>query len=426
MSKQSSSRGKLLVAALILAAAGVGAWFFFSGDDARQLADAARRQIEGVPAPAPGQGGENLAVQSMTPPTTETPAGADTPPASGASGMVVEPPKDFVPPEPPPVTGPQSSASSAEARLDKAMSQSSAGSLALSSEQKKGLPASGGALSDAAAPESVGRNEDSVVGMGFVRGMARWLVASYQPSAGGRGSTAASLAGANIRFGSSLEGLRHVGDDPVRGRESVLAYAYTPGMLDALYRMYADRFIIAMTQAAAEKSGDRPPLSPAQTADMFSVYAGQFRLVSASLRGAAALPDLHERILSLHKAGDGVVKANGTFADALFAFEEARDAGKKAEAEKLRLRMQDASHGTEKAIQTRARERRDLADAIKRNAGGRTLNEDALVYLAEWIDRRGDHAGSAEATVMAASVFDKLADQCEAQATLSAGATGQP
>ena len=55
-----------------------------------------------------------------------------------------------------------------------------------------------------------------------------------------------------------------------------------------------------------------------------------------------------------------------------------------------------------------------MVDAVRRGAGGRTPGEDSLIYLAEWVNRRGD--GAADATLMAANVLVRLADRFETEA----------
>lgn len=444
--RKKSSGGKALAALVILVLAGVGAWMFFSGEKTGDLVDSARRQIESVvggESPADGthgQPGETLPIQNVGPDGTAVGAGA-----AGAGGVpddngnVVQPPAGVAVPDlqTEPVEGGEPGSSSSEAsgtvrdNVDKALADSSSSSLNLTQEQRNALPTAGNAVSGQGAPSDAGRSEDSVVTSEFIKNMARWLVHSYQaPSgqnllAGKTGRTSASLMGANMRFGGALSGLNFAGGDPISGREAVLNYVYTPGMIDALYRLYVDRFITAMQGAAQEGKDGGPGLSNAQAADMFSVYAGLFRQLSASLRGVADLPDLRMLVAGLHSAGQAVVHANGVFAEVLFAFEEARDQGETDEAEMLSRNLQASSVATEKAIQARAQARGAVADAIKIRAGGKTLGEDSLVYLAEWVNRRGEPAQTSPATTMASEIMLKLADQCDAQAILLASGAPQ-
>ena len=482
--KKPSSTGRIIILIVaILAVLGLLAWRLLPGDKARELtdtarqqvgglADAARRQVGGLvdkvtPAESPTPG-ENLRVSTVgegaTPGRVDgalTDAGAESGSASstpivssgadgattgengapdtlaaGREGNVVQPPAGGAASAP--LVGDGSGAVGggstggvdeglADAagqpdRVDRALAETSTASATLTPTQRAELPTVSSALTRLAAPEDAGRREDSVVTSDFFRNLARWLVDGYRPSAraGQSGRTTVSLIAANMRYGTGLYGLRHADGDSVRGREAVLRYVYTPGMLDALYRLYVDRFMADMARAALEgRSGGKQPLTDAQAADMFTVYAGSFRQVAAALRGVAAVPDLNARVLAVREAGQEVVRANGLFAEVLYAYEEARDAGRAADAEALRRKMIESSQMTEQAVRARSAARRSLADAVRRGAGGRTPGEDSLIYLAEWVRRRGD--GAADATLMAANVLVRLADRFAAEAAALSG-----
>lgn len=456
--KKSSTGRNVVLTVAVLVVLGIVAWRLLPDDKARELTDAARQQVDRVvdrvsPSGQP-QPGENLPMQGVgadgTPGARGDGAlqagGSDSPGSagaamrdgaaqlSGADGNVVQPPEggvaSTVPGQP---GGPGSTTESGAQqqgetgargeqpdRIDQALADTSSSSMALTPDQRAGLPTVSSALTRLAAPRDAGRQEDSVVTGEFFRNLARWLVAGYSPArrTDQTGRTSVTLMAANMRYGSGLNGLRYTGNDPVRGREAVLRYVYTPGMLDALYKLYVDRFLAAMADASLEaRPGGRPPLTDAQAADMFAVYAGQFRRVAAGLRGVAALPDLEGRVRVVRDAGQDVVRANSVFAEVLFAYEQARDAGRTADAELLRRKLVQSTEATQRAVQARAAARRDLADAVKRAAGGRTPNEDSLIYLAEWVARRsGDQ--TAEATAMAADVLNRLAVRFEEEAEL--------
>lgn len=423
--KASSPRRGLFVTVALLAALGVLAWQFVSGDKARDLSNAARQQVSDIvdkinPA-AEDRSGENLPVSVV---------GADAssgqvsgtldslPPARDAN--VVQPPADAVViPLAPENAGTDVLQREEEPEpdlVDQALAENSPDSASLSPAQQAEMPTVSSALTRLAAPDDAGSQEDSVVSSDFFRNLARWLVDGYQPPmrAGQKGRITRSLIAANMRYGTNLSGLRHAAGDTVRGRGAVLRYVYTPGMLDALYRLYVDRFMAEVARAALEERPGKKALTDAQAADMLTVYAGAFRQVAVALRGVASVPDLDARVQAVHEAGQEVVRANGLFAEVLYAYEEARDAGRAAEAETLRRRLSESSSLTEKAIQARNSARRALTDAIRRGAGGRTPGEDALIYLAEWVQRRGD--GAADATRMAASLLTQLADRFSTEA----------
>lgn len=299
--------------------------------------------------------------------------------------------------------------------IDKALEgQLSDAAQSMTPGQRASMPTVGSRLGDADAPDDAGRGSDSVVTTLFVRDLAQWLVNSYQLGKGNApGRTSVTFVGANLRYGNSLTGLRFPGKDPVAGRKSVLDYVYSSGMMEGLFRLYGDLFLDEMAVAVANR---KQPLTHLQAADLYNLYAGLFRQGEGALRGIARLPDLSGQLRQLHSASQRVISANSQFAEALFLFEEARDAGNKAEAERYQQHVVANSHKVESTIQERAVARRALADAIKSNAGGRTPGEDSLIYLAEWVDRRGPSKSAATAT--AADIMRRLALAFEAEARM--------
>lgn len=420
------SSGKIAAAAIILVLIGLALWKFLPGDEARQTGDEALRRPDGVAesvsgregsaaGSAPSSAGERLPITEMGPddPAVAPPVG----PAVNGSGSdnVVQPPAGVapLPIQTSPLPGSEEEGEDEPDEVDRALAgETSSSSSRLTPDQRAGLPSVASSLSEAAVPDDAGRGSDSVVTPDFVRNLARWLVDCYQPGGrSARGRTTATLMAANMRYGSGLTGLRHAGGDPARGRAAVLNYVYSPGMLDALYRLYVDRFLNEIADAAAMR---KPPLDGDRMVDMLTLYAGRFQEIGAALRGVAALPDLRVRVEAVRRAGREVTRCNGVFADVLFAYDQAREAGRAQDADALRGRMMEASHAVQRAMDNRAAARRVLADAVRRSAGGRVPGEDTLVYLAEWVDRRGD--GSGAATRMASDLFFRLSERFDAQA----------
>ena len=97
------------------------------------------------------------------------------------------------------------------------------------------------------------RRQDSVVTGAFVRDMGRWLAASYTPSRreGRPGRTSVTLERGNFRYSNSGT-LRSVERNPLKSRSVILNYVFTPGMMEALYRMYAPALVEQMERAARD------------------------------------------------------------------------------------------------------------------------------------------------------------------------------
>lgn len=125
---------------------------------------------------------------------------------------------------------------------------------------------------NATSPDGAFAQDDAVVRFAFAEDMANWLVENYYPKgthmeARTSGWVAPSLKSTNMRYGVNMTGLSWSGDDISAGRASVLDYAFTPAMLEALQRLYADRFMAAMATAAAaakvtDKGRERPLTPP--------------------------------------------------------------------------------------------------------------------------------------------------------------------
>lgn len=254
---------------------------------------------------------------------------------------------------------------------------------------------------------------DSVITPRFVRGLARWMVEHYTPPAkpDGKGRISASLSAANTAFGQSMSGLRYVGEDSASGRAFVLNHAWSPGMLEALYRMYDDSFVQAMRDAAAMRS--KGGLDARQTADMFRSYAGRFRQLDAGLRGVAGVPDLEARVGELRKAEQETARARKELSALVRSYEAAARQGDADRVEELRARMGSSSQRIQAATSARTRAERSLAAEIRRKAGSSAPDDATLLYLAQWVERRD--AGQ-DAAVVAADLLGRMAQRFDAEA----------
>lgn len=87
-----------------------------------------------------------------------------------------------------------------------------------------------------------------------------------------------------------MTGLAWIGDDLPAGRTAALNHLFTPGMLDAIYRLYVDRFMEAVNRSAATPLPSGEALSPAQRSEFFKLYARQFRGVGRALRRLPPCP----------------------------------------------------------------------------------------------------------------------------------------
>ncbi len=279
---------------------------------------------------------------------------------------------------------------------------------------------------NATSPDGAFAQDDAVVRFAFAEDVANWLVEGYYPKgthmeARNSGWVAPSLKSANMRYGVSMTGLSWSGEDISAGRASVLDYAFTPAMLEALQRLYADRFMTAMATAAANAKvtdkGKERALTPAEVTEMYTLYATRLRGLSGALREIAGMSDAVVRVNAWLAAQQTALEANAKYQDAVFGYDTAREGNSAHLAEQARRIMELSGKAYQQAIMARERARETLAEAIRRNPDARRLDDDTLVYAAGWVYRRANgKPEKMDAVRMAATVlsdtaarFDKVA-----------------
>lgn len=260
--------------------------------------------------------------------------------------------------------------------------------------------------------------EDSVVRSLFVEDMAQWMVSRYQPSKEG-GRVGAGVQSANMRYGTSLRGITYRGEDVLAGREILFRYAFTPSMLRALYGLYVDRFVEDLAQAAAEpRQGEA--LTAQQTDEMYRAYAARFSALSQVLDNIAAVPDLRERMDKVNKSTQQAIDIHSQVAEAVFVLDEARDAGKDGPIEAAQLRVNGLNAQYRRAIDERTLAQQALVASIRGTGEGRTLDEDTVMFVAMWIERRMAKQPEAQQTAkVAAQILQDLAGRLRQAASVA-------
>lgn len=260
--------------------------------------------------------------------------------------------------------------------------------------------------------------EDSVVRSLFVEDMAQWMVSRYQPSKDG-GRVGAGVQSANMRYGTSLRGITYRGEDVLAGREILFRYAFTPSMLRALYGLYVDRFVEDLAQAAAEpRQGEA--LTAQQTDEMYRAYAARFSALAQVLDNIAAVPDLRERMDKVNQSTQKAIDIHSQVAEAVFVLDEARDAGKDGPIEAAQLRVNGLNAQYRRAIDERTLAQQALVTSIRGTGEGRTLDEDAVMFVAMWIERRMVKQPAAQQTAkVAAQILQDLAGRLHQAASVA-------
>lgn len=385
MASSSRSFRKLAACVLVLCCLGGAAWYFLP-EKVESTVESARNAVRHLTGETTEKTGD-----AGTPAEVSSAAGEENSPRQVGAALTTEG-------RPAPVD-PQAELL---ARVDRAMTSNGAAA-------PDGDSASGKVTDQAPAPAA--EHRDSVVTPRFVSDMAGWLASKYIPShhEGRGGRSAVTLVQANARYSNSGT-LRSVERDPLKSRSSILNYVFTPGMLEALYRMYSPAFIEEMERSA--RASRRTPLTDAQVADMFEVYAKKFRRLAVSLEASSAvdLPALSAAIL--REAGHES-EANESFARAYMALSLAREHGDRDEIAIQSRRMAESTRVAGMYADRQERARNDMVYAIRRKAEGQALSSAELLFLGEWLSRR---RCSVESMQAAADVCRRMAEQMSRRA----------
>lgn len=250
--------------------------------------------------------------------------------------------------------------------------------------------------------------EDSVVSLGFVDGLAQWMVSRYQPGKG----VGWSLSGLNVQYGVKMHGLKYSGTDPYAGRASLLRYIFNAPMLAALYNLYADRFVAALGTAAQEPRQGKA-LTPEQTDALYKACAGQFSALAGVLQGVGSLTDFTARMENIARLSQQATGIHSQTAEAVFALDEAREANSKGRMEAAQLRVTGLNAQYQRVMGERKAAQQQLVQAIRRAApaaGG--VDEDTTLYVAAWLERRrAENPHSVQTALTASRLLDDLASR---------------
>ena len=234
--------------------------------------------------------------------------------------------------------------------------------------------------------------EDSHVRLELVEDMAAFIVSRFKPGPQ-TGTLNISVQALNQRYGAKLGTT-----DGKGGRDALLRYAFHPTMLRGLYGLYADRFLDAVNRDAASKG-----FAQDQIRQLHMAMAGRFVLLAGALEGVASVPNFAARLREEEKASQVVVDINAQMAEAVFAVDQLRENNAAdSQVSTAQLRVDGLSARYRRALEERAALQRALVAAI-RQGGGQALDDDSLLFVAQWVDRRLRTDAQALASVQASA-----------------------
>ena len=255
-------------------------------------------------------------------------------------------------------------------------------------------------------------HEDSVVSNGFIADLASFLVNSYYPpgthsnASGGKGYASTSLLGLNVRYGTDLN------DFFKRDRAETLKYVLAPSMLEALYRLYANRFLATMQQIASEdtrlfKGGSRK-MTESEQRMMFSYYSAAASGVAAVFEACASSPSIVRHLDAYYAASLEAYNKNKEYIEASIANDQA-EPGQAADAKVV---LAGAKTVYEQSVIERENARNELLRNLKRYPGVRALDDSNILYTAAWINRRlADKSADADNLAAVSRILTSLAER---------------
>ena len=227
---------------------------------------------------------------------------------------------------------------------------------------------------------------DSRVQPAFVDDLAGHVLERFQGS-----GLDVSLPSLNQRYGVRLTGLAG------GSRAAVLRYAFHPDMLRSLYTIYADRFLDSLDRQCAERHW-----SDLQKRQLHMALAGRLNAWAAALDGVAAVPDLNARLAESERLLQESLDIYSRMASTVFELDEARQRNDAAAIATAQLRVDDITARYRQAMDTRTAAQHALVGDIRRHAGA-ALDDDTLLFVAQWVGRRLQQDGKALAAVRAGS-----------------------
>lgn len=228
--------------------------------------------------------------------------------------------------------------------------------------------------------------EDAILQHGFLADTSAYLVSRYFPGNSVRNPAAQgrldlNVKSVNIRYGVDFPGMAVDPADTLGSRKIVFAHLLNQQVLDFLYENYLPIFLERMDQALAaatyeSPSGATQQLSPAQRSEMLTLLGARLknvgRTVGILVRTSTIMPLVQTYV-------DDMEKVN--IAHQEFWQLQADNAALSA--------TNAASSKIKTSIQNREMSRNHLLRSIVKTGGPQGMDASELVFLAQWVYRRG-------------------------------------
>lgn len=263
--------------------------------------------------------------------------------------------------------------------------------------------------------------EDSVVRPSFITDLSRLIVKSYHPkgsdSAAAGYSTLLDAKVINVHYGVEMTGLSWSGDDLAVGRRSVMRYALRPTMISALYALYKERFMNAVTTEinTAKRSfdGTERLLTQEERDAFYTVAATQLRATAGVIKSCAKVDSAMNDIGVWLESERETLAANQRFQSALHDYQvskEMKSTQSVTDAAERKMKAEGTAY--EEAIRSREEHKTTLADMIRKFKWTKAQDDQTNLYIASWVFRRSKDLSNPKEVMM--TIQDKLLDLADA------------
>ena len=238
-------------------------------------------------------------------------------------------------------------------------------------------------------------SQGGLVGQRFIGDLAKLMVGNYWPMGTHIKATSSGYVGLtprvlNTHYGANFAGFDVDSANQQRARQDILQYAFVPSMLKELYARYSAPLVRKIDEEFTLLAKASNNLQDFERAEMFNLYANFFQATSGVLSAYLQVPNI-----------------NVLFHDALFAEVAARKAGEnffEAQARQVEeLEVQRLANRYQESVIKREQARDSIVSAIRRNGNTKGMDDDSIMFIVSWLQRRGNEARPSIATLQGLS-----------------------
>ena len=227
---------------------------------------------------------------------------------------------------------------------------------------------------------------DEIVRHDFVQDMSSYLIERYLP--GGTKKNPApegrfdlNVKSLNIRYGVDFPGLNVDQTDTLGARKIVFSHVLQGSVLDFMHAAYTPLFLDSLEQGLKSTthtlpSGEEAAITDEQRTEMLGLLAAKLRMIGQIVATLAKTESIRPLVAKYLEDIESVSQAHLAFWNL-----QGENASVTA--------SNDASARIKTTIQTREISRQRLLQAIVSSANPQGMDASELIYLAQWVYRRG-------------------------------------